>query len=70
MSPHQIAAALAQERRDADLSQQQIANRLRVHAKTVSNWERGYCEPTLADLSRWAALFGYRVALVQEVGDG
>lgn len=70
MTPHPIAATLAHARREAGLSQARIAVRLHVNPKTVSNWERGYCEPTMADLSRWAALFGLRVALVPEVGDG
>lgn len=63
--PHPVIERLKQERLRAGMSRPQAAQRLFVSEPTLYGRERGQHEPsTLADLDRWAALFGLRVELV------
>lgn len=62
---HPVIAQLKQERRRAGLTQAAVARRLTVSLYTMQGRERGMYEPAgLADLDRWAALFGLKLALV------
>lgn len=66
---HRVIAQLKQERRRAGLTQAHVARRLAVSIHAMQGRECGKYEPaSLADLDRWAALFGLKVALVP-VGD-
>lgn len=62
---HPVIARLKQERRQARMTQAQAARRLTVSKHAMQGREVGKYEPaSLADLDRWAALFGLKVALV------
>ena len=45
----------------ADLTQEAVANVLGVTPDTISNYERGRTEPSLADIVRIARLYGVSV---------
>jgi transcriptional regulator with XRE-family HTH domain len=63
--PHPIIAELKEERLRAGLTRPQVAQQLYMSEPALYGREAGKYEPsTLADLDRWAALFGKRVALV------
>lgn len=62
---HPVIAELKRERRRAGLTQAQVASRLTVSKHTMQGREVGKYESAgLADLDRWAGLFGLKVALV------
>lgn len=44
-------------RRSKELSQNKLADILNISAKTVSHWETGYTEPSIAQLILLADLF-------------
>jgi len=48
-----------QARRNADLSQQQLATKVGVHRSAVAQWEQPHgCHPTVENLARIAAITG------------
>lgn len=47
---------LAKARRDAGLSQHDMAARLGVTKTTVLNWENGHTSPKLYAIARWAEI--------------
>lgn len=53
-----LAAALRAARRRSKLTQQQVAARIGVSQPSVSDWERGIAEPSLAVLRQLAAAYG------------
>jgi transcriptional regulator with XRE-family HTH domain len=62
---HPVVARLKQERLQARMTQAQVARRLALSKYAMQGREEGKYEPaSLADLDRWAALFGLQVALV------
>jgi transcriptional regulator with XRE-family HTH domain len=64
VKPHRIIAQLAEHRRAARINQEVLARRLHVHQVTVSGWETGRHEPTLAELASYAEAVGLRLVLV------
>ena len=60
---------LKQLRNDANLSQKDLADALGTTAKTVSHWETGYTEPTIAQLISLADFFDTSIdELVGRIG--
>ncbi len=51
-------------RRDADMSQGQLAERLGVNLMTVNRWERGHQIPSGDTLQKIARLFGVDARLI------
>ena len=45
-------------RRDRNISQQQLANDLKVSKQAVSKWEKGYSLPDIASIEIIATYFG------------
>lgn len=45
MDQHNIGIFLAAKRREKNLTQEQLADRLGVSNKTISKWENGKCMP-------------------------
>lgn len=54
-----ICAAIKQAREDAELTQEDVAARLRVTQSMVGRWEKG-SEPMLDVIARLEAIFGLR----------
>lgn len=54
-----IGLQISRQRRDAGLTQQQVAERLGVHFVTISRWEVGVIEPKINDLAKLNELFGW-----------
>lgn len=64
---HHIGQSIATARRAAGLSQTQLARRLDVADTTVSRWETGAADPSLATLRRLATALEVTVSsLVEE----
>lgn len=62
---HPLVTELRRDRLAAGLTVQEAADLLYLSPAAFYKRESGDCEPaTLADIDRWAALFGKRVALV------
>lgn len=59
-----FAANLALLRRNAGLSQEQLAEKLDVSRQSVSKWESGLCLPELATLDALCGLFGCTLDLL------
>lgn len=51
-------ADLVQIRRDRDMSQTALAERLGVTQACLSRWETGYAKVSVHDATRWAAALG------------
>lgn len=52
---------LKEFRKRLNLSQQQIADKLKINQKTYSNYENGIAEPSIANLIKLSKLFGVSV---------
>lgn len=61
-----LASALIRARSRADLSQQEIARRMRTSQPAVARLEGGHGNPSLGTLRRYAAATGTRLKLVFE----
>lgn len=48
---------LKELRTEKYLSQNSIAKKLNVHGRTVSSWETGRCEPSMANLLKLSEIF-------------
>lgn len=60
------AAMLLEARKEAGLTQEELANRLGVDKGYISRIERGLTEPMVSTFYRLAAALGFRVDLVPE----
>lgn len=49
-------------RKDADMSQWELAERLKVSRQTISSWEIDRTEPSMQDVQRMAEIFGCTVS--------
>lgn len=58
MDARQLGQRLAQARRDAGLSQQQVADKLGVYQSTVAVMEKGRRDVSALELAELARLFG------------
>ena len=43
------------------VGQKELANLLNISVKTVSHWETGYCEPSIAQLITLSDFFGITI---------
>ena len=62
----QVGARISRLRREAGLTQMELANRLGISFQAVSNWERGVSMPDISKLGELADLF--RVSIDQILG--
>lgn len=44
-----------------NIGQKEIADLLNISIKTVSHWETGYCEPSIAQLIKLSDFFGISI---------
>ena len=63
----QFREQLKKKRKELEMTQQQIADRLGVTSASISSWENGSRNPSYEMLGRWAGLLGYSVCLIEEV---
>jgi transcriptional regulator with XRE-family HTH domain len=63
-----LAAKIRKARREARLTQKQLAEKLGIEAITVSRWERGVTHPSVPTLERiaWATETRLRIELVRQ----
>lgn len=61
---------IRQARRDAALTQGELARRLRTTQPAVSRWEQGHDEPRIARLGAILAACGVRATLTLQPDDG
>lgn len=47
-----IGSRIKELRKDAHYTQQQLADKISVSPQVISNWERGYTEPSADDIAR------------------
>ena len=64
-----LASALISARADANITQGEIAKRMRTSQPTVARLESGHGNPSLNTLRRYAAATGKRLRLVFEPAD-
>ena len=69
ISPHRAADLIRSARKEAGLSQTELAKRLGCKQSVVSRWETGVDEPRLSTLERVLRACGFSVALVVEPED-
>ena len=53
MDNQKTGALIRERRKQKQLTQQQLAQRLHVTDRAVSKWERGLCAPDIATLEPW-----------------
>lgn len=58
VSHHSFGKVIAQLRRSADLTQEELAHRAGIHATYVSQIERGLKSPTISTLQKLAKALG------------
>lgn len=68
-SVSEIPALIVRVRRDAGLSQAELAARIGSKQSAVSRWERGQDEPRVSTLARIMAACGRSLRLVAELDD-
>lgn len=61
MDLNQMGKYIAQKRKEKNLTQQQLADFLNVHVKTVSKWERAICAPDISLLPRLSKKLGVSI---------
>lgn len=64
-----VGAYISELRRDADMTQAEMANRLNVTHQAVSKWENGLALPDVQTLVDLAELFGVSVDQILSAGD-
>lgn len=52
-----FAVKLRNYRKDSDMKQEDLANRIGVSQKTISSWEVGRSEPTMKEISKLCKVF-------------
>ena len=75
MNPTETGRLIGQLRREAGLTQRELAARLHVTGAAVSKWERGLCYPDIELVAKMAELFSVRAGEIlsgqrQENGAG
>lgn len=56
-----IQISLAAARVNAKLTQEEVANRMKIGKRTIINWEKGVVMPSFADLSMLSDIYGIPV---------
>lgn len=67
-SPINVAGLIRRVRRDADLSQTQLARQLNVSQSTIARWENGHAEPTIHMFQSILALADYTLSVRDDLG--
>jgi transcriptional regulator with XRE-family HTH domain len=62
-----VVAQLVQARRDRNMSQSAVAERLGITQAALSRWETGYAKVSVHDAARWAAVLGRELHAVEPV---
>ena len=69
VDPAALAGLIRSARREANLSQTELAEHLGTTQSVVSRWERGHDEPRLSTLAAVLGAFGKRLWLSVEADD-
>ena len=56
-----LQISLAAARVNAKMTQEQVANAMKIGKRTVINWEKGVVAPSFADLNMLASIYGIPV---------
>lgn len=56
-----IQISLAAARVNAKLTQEEVANKMKIGKRTVINWEKGTVMPSFADLNMLSDIYGIPV---------
>ena len=56
-----IQISLAAARVNAKLTQEEVANRMKIGKRTIINWEKGVVMPSFADLHMLSDIYGIPV---------
>ena len=56
-----IQISLAAARVNAKLTQEEVANRMKIGKRTIINWEKGTAMPSFADLNMLSGIYGIPV---------
>lgn len=56
-----IQISLAAARVNAKLTQEEVANRMKIGKRTIINWEKGAAMPSFADLNMLSEIYGISV---------
>ena len=56
-----IQISLAASRVNAKLTQEEVANIMKISKKTIINWEKGFSIPSFADLNMLSSIYGIPV---------
>lgn len=56
-----IQISLAAARVNAKLTQEDVANRMKIGKRTIINWEKGAVMPSFADLNMLSDIYGIPV---------
>lgn len=56
-----IQITLAAARVNAKLTQEEVANRMKIGKRTIINWEKGVVMPSFADLNMLSCIYGIPV---------
>lgn len=56
-----ILISLAAARVNAKLTQEEVANKMKIGKRTIINWEKGTATPSFADLNMLSEIYGIPV---------
>ena len=56
-----LQISLAAARVNAKMTQEDVANRMKIGKRTIINWEKGVTVPSFADLSMLSSIYGIPV---------
>lgn len=56
-----LRISLAAARVNAKMTQEDVANRMKIGKRTVINWEKGVVTPSFADLNMLSSIYGIPV---------
>lgn len=59
--PDTIQISLAAARVNARLTQEEVANRMKIGKRTIINWEKGVVLPSFADIKMLSDIYGIPV---------
>ena len=61
MNKEQLGAFIAERRREEQMTQKDLAERLHITDRAVSKWERGLCAPDISLLESLAETLGVSI---------
>jgi transcriptional regulator with XRE-family HTH domain len=62
-----IVARLKKRRKELNLTQQEVGDKIGVSSEQVSNWERGFNKPPSVHLFAWAKALKYDIKLTEDL---